>query len=102
MHGDTLRPSFLSLPFPADKKICVGFDYLNSPDVNTRVCIDPEAAVRRSGRQIGLTPAGRSGGGGAGQYSSGKRNVVTLRSPSVMIQSVFSPKPLQGFEGSIG
>ena len=36
------------------------------------------------------------------QYSSGKRNVVTLRSASVMIQRQLSPWPLQGLSGSIG
>ena len=36
------------------------------------------------------------------QYSFGKRNVVALRSPSVIIQSVFSPKPFEGFAGSMG
>ena len=35
------------------------------------------------------------------QYSLGKSKVVTLRSASVMIQSVFSPKPLQGWVSSI-
>ena len=35
------------------------------------------------------------------QYSLGNRNVVTLRSDSVMIQSVFSPNPLPGFVGSM-
>jgi hypothetical protein len=38
---------------------------------------------------------------GRGQYSLGKRKVVALRSPSVMVHSVLSPKPLHGFGGSI-
>ncbi len=36
------------------------------------------------------------------QYSEGSRKVVTLRSASVMIQSVLSPQPLQGCAGSSG
>lgn len=36
------------------------------------------------------------------QYSSGSSAVVTLRSHSVMIHSVFSPWPLDGRDGSIG
>ena len=36
------------------------------------------------------------------QYSLGKRNVVTLRSASVIIQRQFLPKPLAGRAGSIG
>ena len=47
-------------------------------------------------------PPGFPVGAHFNQYSSGSRNVVTLRSPSVMIQRVLSPKPLQGFAGSIG
>jgi hypothetical protein len=44
--------------------------------------------------------AGSSGAGGCAgaQYSSGNRNVVTLRSASVMIQRVLSPK-LAGLRG---
>jgi hypothetical protein len=41
-------------------------------------------------------------GPGRCQYSSGKRKVVTLRSASVMIHSVFSPQPLDGLAGSTG
>src|SRR5208337_4910436 len=37
-----------------------------------------------------------------GQYSLGNRNVVALRSASVIIQSVLLPKPLQGLLSSIG
>jgi hypothetical protein len=47
-------------------------------------------------------PAGLSGGGETDQYSSGNSNVVTLRSASVMIQSVFSAKPSHGFPRLIG
>jgi hypothetical protein len=46
--------------------------------------------------------APRRRGLSSGQYSLGNRNVVALRSASVMIQSVFSPKPLEGLAGSIG
>jgi hypothetical protein len=40
-------------------------------------------------------------GPGRGQYLLGKRKVVALRSPSVMVHSVLSAKPLHGFVGSI-
>jgi hypothetical protein len=39
---------------------------------------------------------------GMDQYSLGGRNVVALRSASVMPQSVLTPKPLHGRAGSIG
>jgi hypothetical protein len=40
-------------------------------------------------------------GSGRGQYLLGKRKVVALRSPLVMVHSVLSPKPLHGFAESI-
>jgi hypothetical protein len=40
-------------------------------------------------------------GPGRGQYLLGERKVVALRSPSVMVHNVLSPKPLHGFAGSI-
>jgi hypothetical protein len=51
--------------------------------------------VKRRGAALARGP-------GRCQYSLGNKYVVALRSASVMIQSVLSPKPLQGLLGSIG
>jgi hypothetical protein len=68
-----------------------------------RFCQRPGALSKRTHNSPfwktgGLVRPARS----APQYSIGNKNVVVLRSASVMIHSVLSPKPLHGLVGSIG
>jgi hypothetical protein len=59
-------------------------------------------APRIPSRLWACVMGGASARAAAFQYSFGSKNVVTLRSYSVITQSVLAPNPLHGFERSIG
>lgn len=79
LTGHATTPQTVGYPQPI-----VSFEY--------RVARVPASSAYVSNLDVSLVLA----------YSLGSKYVVTLRSASVMIQSVLSPKPLQGLLGSIG